>query len=195
VAAAIAVIGVAIAAYVVAPGSSSAGADAAIEAIPGSHALAVLEAERQQLIAMAAAAQTLDVVNKPKLASPGQIAAADPGTGTIGGQTYVPAAPPDPSGAEAIAYNMMGSFGFPPSTYYNCLYNLWQRESGWVYDAENPSGAYGIPQALPGLKMASAGPDWQTDPATQIQWGLGYIKEQYGNPCNAWDFEEANGYY
>ena len=69
------------------------------------------------------------------------------------------------------------------------------QESGWSYDAENASGAYGIPQALPGSKMASAGADWQTDPATQIRWGLGYIKAIYGNPCGAWAFEEANGYY
>jgi hypothetical protein len=90
---------------------------------------------------------------------------------------------------------MMASFGFNPSTYFGCLRNLWNRESGWVYDAENASGAYGIPQALPGSKMSSAGADWQTNPATQIRWGLGYIKSIYGNPCNAWAFEEANGYY
>ena len=90
----------------------------------------------------------------------------------------------------------MSSFGFSPSTYFGCLVDLWNRESGWSYDAENPtSGAYGIPQALPGSKMASAGADWQTDPATQIRWGLGYIKAIYGTPCGAWAFEEANGYY
>jgi hypothetical protein len=72
---------------------------------------------------------------------------------------------------------------------------LWQRESGWRYNAENPSGAYGIPQALPGSKMATAGADWQTNPATQIKWGLGYIQSRYGTPCSAWAFEEANGFY
>jgi hypothetical protein len=194
--AAVAVIAVAVTSYVLAPGSTSVGAAAAIEAIPGSHALAVLETERQQLIAMTAASETLTVVTKPKLASPGQIALADPSiSSTTGGTAYVPAAPADPAGAEAIAYNMMGSYGFPPATYYSCLYDLWMRESSWNYDAENASGAYGIPQSLPGSKMASAGADWQTDPATQIRWGLGYIKAQYGNPCGAWDFEEANGYY
>jgi Protein kinase domain len=104
-------------------------------------------------------------------------------------------APPDPSTAQRIAYDMMSSFGFSPTTYYGCLLDLWNKVSGWVYDAENASGAYGIPQALPGSKMASAGPDWQTDPTTQIKWGLGYIKSIYGNPCSAWAFEEANGYY
>jgi hypothetical protein len=180
-------------AYVITPKSNVAGA-AAINAIPGSHALAVLEAERQQLIAMTDATQTLTVVTKPKLASPGKIAASSPTT-TSTGTTYIPTAPPDPTGAEAIAQSIMGGFGYPPATYYNCLYDLWQRESGWSYDAENPSGAYGIPQALPGSKMGSAGADWQTDPATQIRWGLGYIKGQYGNPCAAWAYEEANGYY
>ena len=82
-----------------------------------------------------------------------------------------------------------------PSLYFGCLVDIWNRESGWRYDAENPSGAYGIPQALPGSKMASAGADWQTNPATQIRWGLGYIKQLYGNPCNAWAFDDRNGYY
>ena len=57
------------------------------------------------------------------------------------------------------------------------------------------SGAYGLPQALPGSKMASAGADWQTNPATQIRWGLGYIKAIYGDPCKAWAFWQANHYY
>jgi hypothetical protein len=201
VVAAIAVIAVAVAAYLTAPGSSGSGAAAAIAAIPDSHAMAVLESERQQMIAMSAAAGTLTVVTKPKLASPGQVASANPSTTSTSASsspssiTYVPSAPPNPSTAESIAYNMMGRFGFNPSTYYGCLYDLWQRESGWSYIAENASGAYGIPQALPGIKMASAGADWQTNPATQIAWGLGYIKGQYGNPCSAWAFEEANNYY
>jgi hypothetical protein len=102
---------------------------------------------------------------------------------------------PDPNTAQTIAYNMMASFGFNPQTYFGCLIDLWNNQSGWRYDAESPSGSYGIPQALPGSKMASAGPDWTTNPATQIKWGLGYIKELYGNPCNAWAFVERNGYY
>lgn len=67
------------------------------------------------------------------------------------------------------------------------LKNLWMGESGWNYKAENPSsGAYGIPQALPASKMGSAGSDWRTNPATQIKWGLTYIKERYGKPSTAW---------
>jgi hypothetical protein len=203
--AAVVVIGVAVGAVAFAPGSGAFSAAEAIEAVPGSHTMALLETEREQLIAMTAAARTLTVVAKPKLASPAQVAAANPGTGTgsgtgIGtapssGVTYVASAPPNPGTAQSIAYNMMASFGFSPQTYFGCLLDIWNRESGWVYDAENASGAYGIPQALPGSKMASAGADWQTDPATQIRWGLGYIKDIYGNPCSAWAFEEANGYY
>ncbi len=195
-----AVIVVAVSAYELHPVSNSSAA-LAIAAIPDSHAMAVLESERQQMIAMDAAVGTLTVVTtKPKLASPGEVAAANPestpASGSSGTTVTVPnAPPPDPKTAEAIAYNLMASYGFPPQTYYSCLYDLWARESGWSYDAENASGAYGIPQSLPGSKMASAGADWQTNPATQIAWGLGYIKAQYGNPCSAWAFEEANNYY
>jgi resuscitation-promoting factor RpfB len=205
----IVVIGVAVGASVFAPGTSAFSAVEAIEAVPGSHTMAALEVKREQLIAMTAAARTLTVVAKPKLTSPTQVAAAavaagtSTGTGTTGtgagagggGVVYVTSTPPDPGTAQSTAYNMMASFGFSPQTYFGCLVDIWNRESGWVYDAENASGAYGIPQALPGSKMASAGADWQTDPATQIRWGLGYIKATYGNPCSAWAFEEANGYY
>jgi hypothetical protein len=197
--AAVAVIGVAVGAEVVGRGPSAFNIAQAIEAGPGSHTVVLLEAERQQEIDMTLAARTLTVVAHPKLASPSEVAAANPGAGTGtgggGGIVYVTSQPPDPNTAQSIAYNMLASFGFSPSTYFGCLLDLWNRESGWVYDAENASGAYGIPQALPGSKMASAGPDWETNPATQIRWGLGYIKGLYGNPCGAWAFEEANGYY
>jgi hypothetical protein len=74
-----------------------------------------------------------------------------------------------------------------------CLHELWTQESGWRWWAQNPtSPAYGIPQADPGDKMASAGPDWRTNPVTQIRWGLGYIKGSYGTPCHAWWFENSH---
>ncbi len=77
-----------------------------------------------------------------------------------------------------------------------CLDKLWTKESGWNHKAQNPSsGAYGIPQALPGSKMASVGADWQTSPATQIEWGLGYIKGRYGTPCSAWAHSQSTGWY
>jgi hypothetical protein len=90
---------------------------------------------------------------------------------------------------------MLPSFGWSTHTYFGCLIKLWNEQSGWRYDAKGASGAYGIPQALPGSKMASAGPNWQTNSTTQIKWGLGYIKQVYGNPCAAWSFIQANGYY
>lgn len=105
-------------------------------------------------------------------------------------------APAAPSGSpQQIAAGMLGSFGWSSSEF-GCLDSLWGHESGWSVTASNPSsGAYGIPQALPGSKMASAGPDWQTSAATQIRWGLGYIKSTYGSPCAAWSHEGATGWY
>lgn len=97
----------------------------------------------------------------------------------------------DPRG---IAQGMLASYGWSASQF-NCLDPLWMRESGWRVSASNPSGAYGIPQALPGSKMAGAGADWQTNPATQIEWGLGYIKGRYGSPCGAWAHFQSNGWY
>ncbi|MEN3612613.1 lytic transglycosylase domain-containing protein [Plantactinospora sp. ZYX-F-223] len=77
-----------------------------------------------------------------------------------------------------------------------CLDKLWTKESGWNHKAENrSSGAYGIPQALPGSKMGSVGSDWRTSPATQIKWGLGYVKGRYDTPCGAWEFFQNEGYY
>lgn len=105
-------------------------------------------------------------------------------------------APAAPSGSpQQIAMSMLAQFGWS-SSQFSCLNLLWERESGWnPYASNTSSGAYGIPQALPGSKMASAGPDWATDAATQIRWGLGYIKATYGSPCAAWAHETAYGSY
>jgi hypothetical protein len=76
------------------------------------------------------------------------------------------------------------------------LETMWDHESGWNEHADNPySDAYGIPQALPGSKMSSAGPNWQNNAATQISWGLGYVKARYGDPCQAWAFWQAHHWY
>ena len=101
-----------------------------------------------------------------------------------------------PSGSpQQIAEQMLSQFGWS-SGQFSCLQPLWALESGWNVYASNPSsGAYGIPQALPGSKMASAGPDWQSNAATQIRWGLTYIQGTYGSPCAAWSHEEADGWY
>lgn len=91
---------------------------------------------------------------------------------------------------QAIARQMV------PADQFQCFSNIVNHESTWNYRAENPSsGAYGLVQALPGTKMASAGADWRTNPATQIKWGLGYMNDRYGSPCGAWSFWQANNYY
>jgi hypothetical protein len=94
-----------------------------------------------------------------------------------------------------IARAMLGQFGFS-SDQFSCLDSLYVSESDWNVHADNPSSsAYGIPQALPGSKMASAGPDWEHNAATQIRWGLGYIRDVYGTPCAAWSFKQGNNWY
>lgn len=96
---------------------------------------------------------------------------------------------------KAIASALLGEYGWSGSQF-DCLDKLWTRESNWNPRADNPSSsAYGIPQALPGSKMASAGPDWETNPVTQIKWGLGYIQGRYGTPCSAWAHSESRGWY
>jgi len=91
-----------------------------------------------------------------------------------------------PGSNRDIGKQLAAGFGWT-GIEWQCLDNLFERESNWRHLVANPSsGAYGIPQALPGNKMASAGADWQTNPATQITWGLGYIKGRYGTPCGAW---------
>lgn len=83
-----------------------------------------------------------------------------------------------------------------PGDQFQCFSNIVDHESSWNYKATNPSsGAYGLVQALPAGKMASAGADWQTNPATQIKWGLGYMNDRYGSPCGAWEFWQANNWY
>ena len=90
---------------------------------------------------------------------------------------------------------LMPLFGLSSSEF-SCVDNIWMHESRWNVHADNPySSAYGIPQALPGSKMASAGPDWQNNAETQIKWGLGYIKNRYGSACAAWSFKQAHGWY
>jgi hypothetical protein len=94
-----------------------------------------------------------------------------------------------------IAKAMLAGYGFGADQF-SCLDSIYVNESGWDVHADNPSSsAYGIPQALPGSKMASAGADWEDDAATQIRWGLGYIKDRYGSPCSAWSFKQGHGWY
>jgi hypothetical protein len=191
-----AAVGIAVTGYMVLLGPGhmpDSGAAIAAAAVSDSQAMAVLEEQRQQIIVMDEASHTMSVVGVPKVAArPTSQAAAG---GTVAGGSTVSLPAPDPGTAQRIGYDMLSSFGWNPTTYYSCLNNIFSRESGWRYNAENASGAYGIPQALPGSKMASAGADWQTNPATQIKWGLGYIRDRYGDPCQAWSFWQAHDYY
>jgi hypothetical protein len=94
-----------------------------------------------------------------------------------------------------IARALLSTYGWSQDQF-GCLDSLWERESHWNPFAENSSsGAYGIPQSLPGSKMASVAPDWRTNPVTQIKWGLGYIEDRYGSPCGAWGHSQGHGWY
>jgi hypothetical protein len=147
---------------------------------------AVAEADR---VAAEAAAKAAAEAAAAKAAA--DAAAAEESTSSASSR---PSAPANPTEAQAIAREMLAQRGWGDDQF-GCLVELWNHESGWNVYASNPSGAYGIPQALPGSKMATAGDDWQTNPATQISWGLGYISSRYGTPCGAWDTFNAQGWY
>jgi len=113
------------------------------------------------------------------------------GTAEVGTEEVV-SADSDP---RDIARAMLAQYGWS-ETEFSCLDQLWISESDWDPYATNPtSGAYGIPQSLPAEKMAAAGPDWRTNPMTQIEWGLSYIQQSYGTPCAANAFKVANNWY
>lgn len=95
---------------------------------------------------------------------------------------------------QALGKQMAAQRGWTGAQW-TALNNIVMAESGWSTSASNPSGAYGIPQSLPGSKMASAGSDWRTNPRTQITWMLDYIRSRYGTPQAAWQFHLANGWY
>lgn len=111
---------------------------------------------------------------------------ADTGPTTGGGS---------PEQNKALAKLLAAPYGWSTGSNWDSLVKLWNRESGWRTTAANPSGAYGIPQSKPGSKMASEGADWKTNPATQIRWGLKYIKGRYGSPDNAWAHSQQTGWY
>jgi hypothetical protein len=151
-------------------------------------------AARKQLLDRASRAARKDSGKRPALAVKGSpLPTTTPGGGGGGGG----GSDPVPAGqAQQIAKGMLPGFGFGGSGQFECLVNLWNRESHWNVHAGNPSsGAYGIPQALPGTKMASAGPNWHDDARTQIKWGLGYIKSRYSTPCGAWSHFQSSNWY
>ncbi|WP_367889429.1 lytic transglycosylase domain-containing protein [Humibacter ginsenosidimutans] len=132
----------------------------------------------------AVSVDTFDSKAKPVVTTTSDDTASAPAAGT-----------PDPGSAQAYAKSVLASQGMGDDQF-NCLVALWNRESSWnVYAYNASTGAYGIPQALPGSKMASAGPDWQTSFKTQVDWGLGYVEGRYSTPCGAWDHSESTGWY
>jgi hypothetical protein len=153
-------------------------------------------AERLAAAAARQAAQQAQQAAQQKARQQAQQSQPSPAASTSPAPSASSAPAPAPSGSpQQIAMGMLGSYGWS-SSQFSCLDSLWNHESGWnVYASNASSGAYGIPQALPGSKMASAGADWQTDAATQIRWGLGYIQGTYGSPCGAWAHEQADGWY
>ena len=165
------------------------------------------KAAREAAARAAAAAATATATPSPTTAKPSPTTAkpspsttkpttsSTSSTSPTGSSSPSTSAPPKGTDAQilwaqknpkTVAQQLMPKFGFD-SSQWTCLETLWQKESSWYWAADNPySSAYGIPQALPGTKMATAGADWLINPATQITWGLGYIKGRYGTPCAAW---------
>ena len=108
--------------------------------------------------------------------------------------TPVPKVTPVPyrdtvTNARAYVRGRLGTAG------YNCIDQIWTRESKWNPLAGNTSRAYGIPQAYPGSKMASFGSNWRTSPLTQVKWGIWYVTDRYGSACAAWSFWQSHGWY
>ena len=163
---------------------AQASAEAAAAEAASAEAAAAEAAAAEAASAEAAAAKAAEAAAEPAPAAAVRAAPARP------------SAPADPNAAQQIARQLMANqYGWGDDQF-GCLVSLWDKESGWNVNAYNASsGATGIPQALPGNKMASAGADWQTNPATQITWGLGYIASRYSTPCDAWDKSEASGWY
>ncbi|MDY7556147.1 MULTISPECIES: lytic transglycosylase domain-containing protein [unclassified Cryobacterium] len=138
--------------------------------------------------------ESYTVTEKPKPAAVPVVVAAKSSSKSSSSASAPTAAVANPGSAQAYAAGAVAARGWGEDQY-SCLVALWNKESGWRVNAENPSGAYGIPQALPGSKMASAGADWATNAGTQIEWGLGYITGRYGTPCGAWAHSVDSGWY
>jgi len=150
------------------------------------------EKKTAEIVAETAALQTaLTTAQEQKAAADAAKAAAEQAAAAAAAL----AAANTPDGARATARDLAASqYGWGDDQF-QCLNSLWNKESSWNYQAYNPSGATGIPQALPGSKMASSGSDWATNAATQIAWGLGYISSVYGTPCSAWGHSQATNWY
>jgi hypothetical protein len=172
--------------------SGRAQADAAASAPLTDAQRKQIESRRRAELKKLALRAARDQQIRPMLFAKGEPPPTPKPTQSAGGS----AGDPVPAGeAQRIARSLMPQWGWSPSSQFGCLVDLWNRESHWNVHAQNPSGAYGIPQALPGSRMASAGPDWQNNATTQIKWGFGYIKDHYGTPCDAWSHSQRTGWY
>ena len=177
-----------------------AGVAAAALAVIVVSTLAPVESEAAPITAPVAASAPVVALTAPLPVTPKAATVRKPATTT---KTTVKAAAVAPYRAGTPAYAkwwarriMATRFHWTSPAQYQCLVKLWQRESNWLASAYNRgSGATGIPQAVPGSKMGSAGTDWRTNAVTQIRWGLGYIKHVYATPCGAWSHSQAHGWY
>ena len=177
--------------------------DAAAEAATAAKAAATKAHQAEQKVIAekkAAAKAKAEAEAKEKAEKEAAKKESNSGSGSDSGSTPefsgdIPASCNEYSGNRAIGCSLMLDAGFKISQF-SCLEKLWKKESGWSHKATNrSSGAYGIPPALPGSKMASAGSDWKSNPATQIEWGLGYIEGRYDTPCGAWAHSQDVGWY
>jgi hypothetical protein len=158
-------------------------------------AVAVEAAQQREAAGKAVAAEAAQQRMAARLAAAQHAAAQRAAAQQAASHQTAVMTPAIPSSPQNIAADMLASYGWS-SRQFSCLQPLWTAESNWRVGATNPStGAYGIPQALPGSRMASAGRDWRSSAATQIRWGLGYIKSTYGSPCAAWDHQRSTSWY
>ncbi|MDH2428827.1 transglycosylase SLT domain-containing protein [Sphaerisporangium sp. TRM90804] len=154
--------------------------------------------ETDALKAAAAQAQRAQAIKDARNGVPAfkrvKIVKKAPAGGGFAPADFPPGSRPNPGSNKALGQEMAAARGWAGE--WGCLEKLWDKESNWNERAMNrSSGAYGIPQSLPGHKMASAGSDWQVNPATQIKWGLGYIAARYKSPCGAWAHSQRVGWY
>jgi hypothetical protein len=169
--------------------------DAAAKAAAAAKASATKARELEaKAIAKKEAAQKAAAEAKAAEAAKAQTSSSS-SSGTVPYSGSIPSSCESYSGNRATGCALMLNAGFKIDQF-PCLDKLWTRESGWNHYASNAStGAYGIPQALPGSKMGTVASDWRTNPATQIKWGLGYIEGRYGTPCSAWSHSQSTGWY
>ncbi len=170
-------------------GATAAGSDPAVAAALSERTLAS-QGRSDRTVSRAGSRPALLSVQRRTKSTAMPVAKQD-----VSGAVTEEVQPVQPSDPRDIAMSMLAQYGWS-SDQFSCLDELYLHESGWNPSAANPSsGAYGIPQALPGDKMAAYGADWQTNPATQLAWGLAYIRDSYGSPCGAWGFWESNNWY